>query len=977
MTGTQAVKQKAFANFDLLAGYGTMRGLMRAHDWSASPLGEPDAWSPALRTVVSLMLDSRFPMFVAWGPELGFLYNDAYREILGAKHPAALGNRFQDVWAEIWAVLTPLVNRALAGEATFNENLPLIMQRHGHDEQTWFTFSYSPVRDENGAVTGVYCACTETTAQVVAEKRQAFQLELADRLRNLAEPNDITATAAELLGRHLDAARVGYGEIELGEKNIAVFQDWTNGIVASVSGQAASLDGFGPAIIAELRSGNTLRVHDIAADQRSAPFEKAYAGIDTRAMLVVPLIKDGRLTSFLSIGASEPRRWTDEDVVLAEEVAERTWAAVERARAQGALNRQLAMEAGRLRALFAQAPGFMAVLRGPGHVFDLANSAFMQLIGEREVLGKPVREAVPDVEGQGFFELLDQVFTSAKPYHARGARVLLQLTPGAPATERFVDFIYQPVIEADGSVSGIFIEGYDVTNRKRADEALRASEERLREGLFAGRMVVWNWNIATGQMDFSDNAQEIFGGAWEKSSACWESVHPDDVQRLREAADRAIAERSQYECVVRMIRPDSNDIIWIEIRGKVICDTAGTPQFVRGISLDITQRKIAEDGLRAADRRKDEFLAMLAHELRNPLAPISAAAQLLKLIRIDEPRVQQTSEIIARQVDHMTSLIDDLLDVSRVTRGLITLEKQALDLGNIVASAIEQVRALIESRRHHLTVQMPPVPVRVLGDRIRLVQVVTNLLNNAAKYTLPGGEILLRVELDHGQIVLGVRDSGIGIAPELLPHVFELFTQAERSPDRSQGGLGLGLALVKSLVELHGGTVSARSGGPGKGSEFIARFPHAADLMKPSGYSTDERAMQIAGAKLHLMVVDDNADAANSVALLLESEGHIVSVEYDGKSALKRARIETPKIFLLDIGLPDMDGYELACRLRSIPETAQAVLIALTGYGQAQDRARSKAAGFDYHLVKPADVGKLSALLAQIGSSPALGSNAA
>jgi len=844
MTGAHVVNQKASASFDLLAGNGVMRALMRAHDWSSSPLGRPDAWSPALRTVVNLMLDSKFPMFVAWGRELGFLYNDAYSRILGAKHPAALGGRMQDIWVEIWPVLVPMVDRALAGAATFEENLPLLMQRNGHDEQTWFTFSYSPVRDENGAAVGVYCACTETTAQVHAERRQAFQLDLSDKLRRLVEPKDITATAAESLGRHLGAVRVGYGEIDREEKNITVSQDWTNGTVASIAGQTTPLDSFGPEIIAELRSGITLRVCDIAIDKRSAPFEKTYADIDTRAMLVVPLIKAGRLTSLLSMGMPAPRRWTDEDVTLAEDVAERTWAAVERARAQVTLNRQLEIEAGRLRALFAQAPGFMAVLRGPDHVFDLANSAFMQIIGDREILEKPIREALPELEGQGFFELLDQVFTSAKPFHAREARVLIQTAPGAPATERFMDFIYQPVIEAGGSVSGIFVEGYDVSERKRADEALRA-----------------------------------------------------------------------------------------------------------------------------ADRRKDEFLAMLAHELRNPLAPISAAAQLLKLIRVDEPRVHQTSEIIARQVEHMTSLIDDLLDVSRVTRGLITLEKQSLDLGNIVASAVEQVRALIESRRHRLTVQMPAAHVQVFGDRTRLVQVLTNLLNNAAKYTQPGGEIQLRTEIDHDQIVLGVRDNGIGIAPELLPHVFELFTQAERSPDRSQGGLGLGLALVKSLLKLHDGTVSVHSEGPGQGSEFIVRLPYSIDPMKTSEYSTNGGAMQISAEALRLMVVDDNADAANSVALLLESEGHIVSVEYNGKSALERARIETPKIFLLDIGLPDMDGYELARRLRSIPETSRAVLIALTGYGQAQDRVRSKAAGFDYHLVKPADIARLSALLAQIGSS--------
>jgi PAS domain S-box-containing protein len=953
-------------NLDLPAGSGEMHALIRSHDWANSPLGHPANWSSSLRTVVSLMLDSKFPMFVAWGPSLGFVYNDSYAEILGKKHPSALGRPFQEIWSEIWSDISPLCQRALAGEATFSENLPLLMQRHGHDEQTWFTFSYSPVRDENGAVAGIYCACTETTAQMLAQRRRAFQLELADRLRGLTTPGEITGIAAELLGLHLQANRTGYGEVDADEKSVSVSKDWTSAGLQSIAGKTTSLDGFGPAIVAELRSGTTLRVIDIHVDKRSAPYAIAYDSIGTRSMLVVPLIKAGRLTSILSVGASDPRRWTDEDVALTEDVAERTWAAVERARAEEALTRQLALERDRLRTLFAQAPGFMAVLRGPDHIFELANSAYMRLIGERDVLGKSVHEALPEVKGQGFFELLTEVYASGRPFHAREASLLVQQVPGAAPVERFVDFVFQPVMEADGTVSGIFVEGYDVTERKLADQALHESEAMLREGLMAGRMVVWKMDIASRRVEFSDSARDVFGQSWTKGSTGWESVHPDDLPQLQEAVRRAVEERSQFDLLVRMTRPDDGETIWIEVRGKIVCDGAGTPISVRGISLDVTKRKLAEEALRMADRRKDEFLAMLAHELRNPLAPISTAAQILKLLQVDEPRIQQTSAIIARQVEHMTSLIDDLLDVSRVTRGLITLDKQSLDLGSLVANAVEQVRPLIEAKHHRLRVRLPPSPVRIFGDRTRLIQVLTNLLNNAAKYTQQNGEILLRGEITSDSIAVTVHDNGIGIAPELLPHVFELFTQAERSPDRSQGGLGLGLALVKSLMELHGGRVSAHSEGVGKGSEFTISLQRLMEVPDQSSAICGVSENGSRRTALHMVVVDDNADAADSLAMLLQADGHRVAVAYSANDALKLAGIGPAQVFLLDIGLPDMDGYELARRLRSLPETRNTTLIALTGYGQAHDYDRSKAAGFDHHLVKPADAEKLSALLAKI-----------
>jgi PAS domain S-box-containing protein len=655
-----------------LEGGGEMGALMRAHNWSTSPLGSPDDWPASLRTVVGLLLNSKFPMFVAWGPALGLLYNDPYAEILGDKHPGALGLSFRDIWAETWKDMGPLLERVLAGEATYSENLPFTLLPDGYAEKKWFTFSYSPVCDESGMVVGLYCCCTETTAQVLA-------------------------------------ARKGKQEHE------------------------------------------------------------------------------------------------------------------------------------RLRQLFEQAPGIMAVLREPSHIFELANTAYLELVGYRTVIGKTVREALPEIEGQGFFELLDRVYKTGEPFVGRGVSVKLQ-RPSGELEERFVDFIYQPTRDDEDNVNGIFIEGSDVT------QAVKTGLE-----------------------------------------------------------------------------------------------------------------------LRAANRHKDEFVAMLAHELRNPLAPISTAAELLKLTTSDPVRIREVGEVISRQVNHMTALVDDLLDMSRITRGLLILNKEALNLNRIVAEAIEQVNALIELKHQHLAIIPVVGPALVNGDKTRLTQVFANLINNAAKYTPEYGHITVRVELQQRDVEVTIHDDGIGISAELLPRIFDLFVQAERTLDRSQGGLGLGLSLTKKLMDLHGGAVAARSEGIGRGSEFTVRLPRLCEPALEFQSRDDGSTALNTNEAMHLMIVDDNADAANLLSLLVEELGHTTTVALNASIALERAHEHPPQMLFLDIGLPDMDGYELARRLRTMPETEEAVLVAVTGYGQWEDKERARAAGFDHHLVKPINLTEITALIVSLG----------
>nr|WP_267874061.1 PAS domain-containing protein [Massilia soli] len=779
--------------------------------------------------------------------------------------------------------------------------------------------------------------------------------------------------------------------------------------------------------------------------------------------------------------------------------------------------------------LFQQAPAFMAILAGPDHRVEFVNPGYRKLIGHRDIVGMTIAEGLPDAAAQGYVKLLDAVYQGGTPFTADGAKYAVQATPGGAVDERYVDFVFQPVRDAAGAVSGILVQGVDVTGRvlaeARRDALVRlndvvrnlktpdeiifqactilgetlgvsrvgygtinadaetltverdwnapgvdtvagtmnmrdygsyiddlklgkvvaiadvANDERTRESLAAlkarhagalvnvpvtehGKLVALmflnssearSWPAeelaliqeiaertrsasersrselavrlseakfrtmtdAMPQMVWStlpDGFHDYYNQQWydftglphgSTDGDAWNDVfHPDDQHHAWQRWRHSLATGDIYEIQYRL-RHHTGQYRWVLGRALPVEDESGVIVRWMGTCTDIHAQKLSEDEWRESSQRKDEFLAMLAHELRNPLAPISTAAQLLKIQGADPKRIAQASEIISRQVKHMTNLVDDLLDVSRVTRGLVELANDDLDLKAIVQGAIEQARPLLEARHHELVLRIPSAQTHVRGDKTRLVQAISNVLNNAAKYTPPRGTIALALDVDQQQVRISVSDDGIGMAPELLPRVFDLFAQAERTPDRAQGGLGLGLALVKSIALLHGGTATADSAGAGKGSTFTIILPR----------STPEQRRELAPAAeplakapiaLRLMIVDDNQDAAFALGALLEATGHQVLVFDDAESALKAAGEADTQAFILDIGLPDMDGYQLARHLRANPRTAGTVLIALTGYGQAHDRVLSKAAGFDHHFVKPVDSAELAHVLANI-----------
>jgi PAS domain S-box-containing protein len=429
---------------------------------------------------------------------------------------------------------------------------------------------------------------------------------------------------------------------------------------------------------------------------------------------------------------------------------------------------------------------------------------------------------------------------------------------------------------------------------------------------------------------------------------------------LRPHIDRVLSgEAVEYEAYVDFKGPGGR---WIYAVYTPTFDGAGTADGWVGVVNDVTEQKRVTEALKEADRRKDEFLAMLAHELRNPLAPVRTAAELLR-VRGDDPAVvARACGVIDRQITHMARLVDDLLDVSRITRGKISLHRERFDVARLALVAAADHRQGFADAGLSLVVSAPETPLWTDGDATRLTQVLDNLLENARKFSDRGGTVTLEVSADpgRGRVVLRVTDTGMGIEPDMLPRVFEAFSQADRSLDRSRGGLGLGLAIVKGLVELHHGRVEATSAGPGRGSEFTVTLPLE---LAPAAADPAVAGRPVATRRLRVLVVEDNRDAADSLKALLEAFGHEAAVAYTGPAGVEAARREGPDVVVCDIGLPGMDGFAVARALRGCPETANTRLIAVTGYGQDGDRERALAAGFDGHLVKPADPAKLLGLL--------------
>ena len=625
--------------------------------------------------------------------------------------------------------------------------------------------------------------------------------------------------------------------------------------------------------------------------------------------------------------------------------------------------RTLSAERERFVQLFDSAPIFLAVLEGPEHVIKLANTGYLKLVGHRPIVGRRVADAIPEAVGQGYIGLLDQVYRSRQSYSAFGAKFAMQPVPDGPTEDRYVDFIYQPMTGADGAVTGILVQGVDVTARANSERALALNRSRLDYATRLSGVGFWYCDLPFDVLEWDDRVKEHFffpPTARITIDDFYARIHDEDREPTRKAIAASISSRAPYDIVYRTVHPTTGAVKWVRALGGTDYAIDGTPAYFDGVTVDVSAHKLDEqklsmlnEQLRSQDRLKDEFIATLSHELRNPLAPIRAAARVIASPQLTPVQLQRAQVIIERQVANMSLLLDDLLDIARITQGKLQLKKTIVSLFDVVDAAVEAVRPALESKRQPLSLSLPAEPVSLSADPLRVSQVLSNLLTNASKYSDPGGRIELSAATEGDSIRLSVKDEGIGLAPDSVAGIFAMFSQIEGVRGMSDGGLGIGLALVKGLSELHGGAVEARSAGLGQGSEFVVRLPLGATPRAESFIPDPLESKEPVRRKV--LVADDNVDAAEGVSMLIELAGHEVRVVHSGQGALSLAQLFRPDIALLDIGMPDLSGYELALRLRKEPWATSLQLIALTGWGQDRDRRQAFEAGFDHHLSKPVD----------------------
>ena len=1402
MSGDRAPKGVAEETF--LEGGGELGALVRAFDWTSTPLGPPATWPQSLKTAVRILLTSRQPFWLGWGPELTYLYNDPYKSIIGGKHPQALGRPFREVWSEIWDVVGPMADTVMTqNEGTYVEAQLLIMERHGYQEETYYTFSYSPIPNDDGGPGGLICGNTDDTRRVIGERQLATLREVATRTararswrdacvgsvdaatwngrdlpfmlayvfdENTGEPtiaacsegtdrlvepmrwglgagaelpairlmevgtlggevpcgargrppthaavvpiatsgqvgrrvvlvlglspfrqfdegyrgfvellakqiaaaithadapahrrrraeslaaidrakteffsnvshefrtpltlmlgplDDALADAErlpedtqhslevarrngvrllKLVNTLLDFSRIEAGRVEASYEPtdlgafttelVSLFQSaldraglelvidaptldeptyvdremWEkivlnlvsnafkftfegrievrlrqtpdgarltvkdtgtgipegelphlferfhrvrgargrtfegSGIGLSLVQQLVGLHGGTVEVASKLNEGSTFsvtiprgrahlpatrvgaersqastRLHggayvqelmgwlsdderpvsqpdpgevaDLAPDVEGRPrIVLADDNADMRSYLSrllaphyeIEAVSDGRQA--LEAVRKEPPELVISDVMMPEldgfglvrelradarsratPVLLLSARAGEEARVEGIgsgaddylakpfsarellarvsarielslLQKRLREERLALRELFAQTPMPIALLRGPSLVFEMANPAYLAVMSGRDILDKPLADALPEVAEQGFDELLRGVMRTGVPHLGSDVPLMLDRQGTGTFEQTYWTFIYAPLRNVAGEIDSVIAICNEVTEQVVARKAISDSEARYRH-------IFQTAGVAIREQDFTAAKaavdELIEAGVTDIRRHC--ERHPSFVSEtlatvqivdVNDATVRMFGASDATDLVGPLSRWATSDsealfvdtlvalakgtrLLESEIRLEslsgepidVLC-TIAFPAATSQLSsvlvtfVDITDRKRAQDALVESDRRKDEFIAMLSHELRNPLAALRSATQLVELTSTDQPKLRRATDVLDRQSAHMTKLIDGLLEVSRVARGKIQLEREALDLREVVAAVVADRRGPIERKGCTVSLALPAEPMWVEGDQIRLTQVFDNVIGNAHKFTESGGRIDVTMSDGADGVTVDVEDTGIGIRPEACSVIFEAFQQEPQDVARTAGGLGLGLALAKGLVDLHSGTISAFSEGIGHGARVRVTLPTTSPLAPEE--VTDRESLP---RSLRIVVVEDNDDAAEMLRELLELSGHEVRTAPDAMAGLRMIRERAPDVVLCDLGLPGLDGYGFARTVREDRTMSPLPLVALTGYGQPEDRKRAVAAGFDAHLLKPVDMGELNETLATL-----------
>lgn len=895
------------------------------------------------------------------------IVNGYYCELVGRTAEELYEMRMQDITYE-----DDLETNLLSFQRTVQDGSSFVIEKRyvrPNGDLLWVRNNVTAIKDSKGRPTSVLALAIDITERKIAEdelrrreRRSRLLSQLSDDTRSLSEPNAIALTAMRLLRRELGGDRCAWAEVH-SDQNYFTFVgvDAAEG-TPSISG-TYPISAFGEAALEQMRTGSTYICNDALKELPEQASRQVYHETGIRSLVATPLFKDGKLTAGIGVHMASPRFWSSEEIQLIIDVSERCWESIERARVAEAL----IQSEQRLRRA-AEVTGFGT------YDFDVSNNEVVWSEQLRSILSltpsqpsspNTIEEMVHPEDRKSFARAVENTINAewGTGRHAIEFRIILN--DGKVRWIRDVgQAIYEGGIKSRGVVRVIGTI-QDITERKLAELARWESEERFRrlvEGAPYGMYIVdSNYRIvqmnARSQTSAFRNVDSVIG---RELSDVLKILWPDEV------AQKVLGE---FHCTMETGLPfRSNQFVYPRADVKAVEGyewelqrvTLSDGQFgVICYYFDSSELHRAQHALREADRRKDEFVATLAHELRNPLAPIRSGLELLQLRNEGTSETREIRDMMQRQTDQLVRLIDDLLDLSRITRGTIELRRSEVMLHYVIRNAVEACQAAIKEAEHELVINVPEPYIVILADSQRLTQVVCNLLNNATKYTPPGGKIILNVDRQGGQLIISVEDTGIGVPIEMQKCIFEMFTQV-KSPALASG-LGIGLTLVKSIVELHGGVVNLKSPGVGKGTTVEASLPIVLET-EPT-FSVPETANPVDISSLKVLVVDDTRAGVYLLRKVLESAGCEIQEAYNGQSAIEMASAFKPDAIVMDIGMPIMDGNEAARIIRSKSWGQQIRMIALTGWGQENDKQKTRAAGFDHHLVKPPNLQLLQSLL--------------